>query len=121
MPPGWLPSGAETLRRYDEEGQLVESSPGDQGDDAALAKTNSRFVTEAEESTSCTPFLRRNKFRDQRRRNYTVQSGGAVIYFKDQPPEEQVKFVHPTDILGHDMQPSGPGASSVPLSRGRVT
>ena len=105
-PSGFIPSNANRARFYDEEGRLKEFRPGTQGgesDEGAIAEANSLFATDAELFGSISPFLKVNKIRDAKRRNYIIQPGGACIYFeadkelKDPYGGGRVQFTGPSD------------------------
>ncbi len=114
IPSGFLPSGANKIRSYDVEGRLHESRPGPGGNDGGIAESNSLFSTEAEEFGSCAPFLKKNKIKDARRRNYIIQPGGACIYFESERRLEdpydngRVQFTAPSEqeSFGHNSQPN---------------
>ena len=117
VPNGFIPSNANRTREYDEEGRLRETriGPGPHTDgDGGITESNSLFATDAEMFGAVTPFLKRNRIRDARRRNYVIQPGGACIYFEGErtlpdPYEEKARAEMPTEqeSFGHNSQPGG--------------
>jgi hypothetical protein len=120
-PNGFVPSSAIRRREYDEEGRLRETriGPGAHTDgDSGIAESNSLYATDAEYFGAITPFLKKNRIRDAKRRNYVIQPGGACLYFsEDKAPEDafgggKVVFDAPgeKDSFGHNSLPGGHGA-----------
>jgi len=114
IPNGFLPSSANRRREYDEEGRLRETriGPGPHTDgDGGIAESNSLFATDAEMFGAISPFLKRNRIRDVRRRNYTIQPGGACIYFEGErslpDPYARVDMPSEQESFGHNTQPGG--------------
>lgn len=113
IPNAFAPSSSVHATFYDEEGRLKTFRPGTQGaesDDGSLAEANSLFATDAEYFGQVAPFLRRNKIKDCRRRNYIIQPGGACIYFSEEEPlmdpygNGRVQYTAPSDreTFGHN-------------------
>lgn len=96
IPSGFLPSAASRVITYDSEGRLLEYErsegrlvpvhPASREEPAGVAEANSLYATDAEMFGSLPPFLRANRDRDIRRRNYIIQPGGAQIIFSGPPP-----------------------------------
>ena len=117
---GFVPSSAIRRREYDEEGRLRETriGPGPHTDgESGIAESNSLFATDAEFFGSITPFLKKNRIRDAKRRNYIIQPGGACIYFENQAQLEdpygngRVQYTDAPsaqESFGHNSQPGGP-------------
>lgn len=88
IPNQFVSSTALRQREYDPEGRLREFriTGGRDSDDGGIAAANSLYATDAEFFGSMAPFLRCNKARDARRRNYIIQPGGAAIVFNGPAP-----------------------------------
>ena len=118
VPNPFLPSNAVHMIQYDEEGRLRKvrvNSPGASSDDGGIAEANSLYATDAELFGSITPFMKRNKLNDSKRRNYIIQPGGACIYFQEDKPLKdpygggRVQFTAPSEreTFGHNSQSAG--------------
>ena len=86
-PNGFTPSTVVHARMYDEEGRLktMRPGPGPHTDgDSGISEANSLYATESEMFGTVTPFLKKNRIADAKRRNYVIQPGGACIYFKEE-------------------------------------
>jgi hypothetical protein len=125
---------------YDEEGRVHsfrKNTKSASSDDGGIAEANSLYATDAELFGTCAPFLRANKLRDAKRRNYVIQPGGACIYFKDDAPLKdpygggRVQFTAPDEreSFGHNTQPDSAiqhpsilfdvGGSGLPRGQGK--
>ena len=116
IPSGFAPSRANVQRQYDSEGRLREvriDSSGASSGDPGIAQSNSLFATDAELFGTITPFLKRARLKDAKRRNYVIQPGGACLYSEtdqqlaDPYNHGQVRFDMPTEqeSFGHYTQP----------------
>lgn len=84
-------------------------------DNGGIAEANSLYATDAELFGTISPFLKRNKLADAKRRNYIIQPGGACIYFENDPQladpydHNRVQFTAPSEreTFGHNTQPDG--------------
>ena len=80
--------------------------PGPHTDgDSGIAEANSLYATDAEMFGSITPFLKKNRIKDARRRNYVIQAGGACIYFEGSDPygeKSRVDFPSEKESFGHN-------------------
>lgn len=97
--------------------ETTESRITDMGDPAAqrhlsTGTRNALYQTEAEQSDSIAPFMRKNAEIDAKRRGYAIEPGGSIVrkivpqeYMEDLPPENEQ--------FGHNQQPGvrlrGPG------------
>ena len=109
IPNAWPPSIAVTRREYDLEGRLMETRPGPGPHSDGIGVANSIYATEAEEFDSITPFLKKNRREDIKRKGYFIQPGGACMELK-KPEDPGPKFEGPSyqDSFGHNSQPGGP-------------
>lgn len=127
IPNRFASSSALQRREYDEEGRLrAYRISGGRDSDAGIAGANSRYPTESEYFDAITPFLKRNRLLDSRRRNYVIQPGGASIIFDrdkmdpylasmpltHQMPSEQETFGH-NSMDGTKLSGSGGGVFNV--------
>lgn len=107
VPNGFMPSDVVRRTYYDPEGRLKSFNISRQ-EEGGIGDTNSLFSTEAERFGSLPPFLKANKQKDAKRRNYIIQPGGACIYFEDEEGAPQAvlprrtEFPAPKTSFGHD-------------------
>lgn len=106
---GFLPSSQSKQFFFDVDGRVLQSHVS-RGDDPALGEANSIYATDAEKFGTIAPFLKVNRTRDAKRRNYVIQPGGACLYFDTQrlPPDpydhNRVQYTAPSSqsVFGHD-------------------
>jgi|ERR1700690_372239 len=113
VPSPFQPSNATHRFVYDEEGRMRSFRVGPDGahtQEGGVGESNSLFATDAEYFGTITPFLKVNRIKDARRRNYIIQPGGACIYFdgekvlKDPYNNGKVQYTAPSDqeSFGHN-------------------
>ena len=106
IPNGFMQSSATKTTEYDQEGRLRLTRYG-HGGEGGVGESNSIYATDAELFGTCAPFLKANRMKDAKRRNYIIQSGGALILFEEgEQPEDQrqkLRFSGPADqtSFGH--------------------